>query len=149
MATPSPRNWIPAAILSSPLHPMMSRRSLLLSFTGRRSGVRYVTPVNYLQRDRELLITTRSGWWRNFDGGGPVELRLRGRRVAAVAEAVREPTVVAEALTALVRDHRAYGRWARVRVGADGTPDTADVHAAIASGRVLVRVLLDGETITP
>ncbi|MGS2644641.1 nitroreductase/quinone reductase family protein [Streptosporangium sp. LJ11] len=149
MATPSLRNWIPAAILSSPLHPVMSRRSLLLSFTGRRSGVRYVTPVNYLQRDRELLITTKGGWWRNFDGGVPVELRLRGRRVAAVAEAVREPAVVAEALTALVRDHRAYGRWAQVRVGADGTPDTADVHAAIASGRVLVRVLLDGETITP
>jgi len=83
-----------------------------------------------------------SAWWRNLDGGAPVELRLRGHRVAATAEAVRAPGEVAEALTALVRDHPPYGRWAHVRIAADGSPDPDDVRAEVAKGRTLVRIQL-------
>jgi len=43
-------NRIPATVLRSPLHPMMSGKYLLLSFTGRKSGRRYTTPVAYLKR---------------------------------------------------------------------------------------------------
>jgi signal transduction histidine kinase len=57
-------NWVPAAILSSPAHRALSRKRLVLSFTGRRSGTHYATPVNYVQRGTELLITTDSRWWR-------------------------------------------------------------------------------------
>lgn len=97
--------------MSPPLHGLLSSKRLVVIFTGRRSGTRYATPVNYLQRGREVLITTDSPWWRNLDGGAPVELRLRGRKIGATAEAVRDPDQVAEALTALVRDHPPYGRW--------------------------------------
>lgn len=135
-------NRVPAAILSSPLHRLLSGKRLVLTFTGRRSGTRYATPVNYLQRGCEVLVTTDHQWWRNLDGGAPVELRLRGRHVHATAEAVRDPREVAEALTALIRDHPPYGRWAHVAVGADGTPDPADVAAEVARGRVLVRIQL-------
>jgi hypothetical protein len=145
MARTSLANRVPAAILSSPLHGLLSGKRLVLGFTGRRSGTRYATPVNYLQRDRELLITTDSRWWHNLDGGAPVELRLRGRRVLATAEAVRDQALAPEALTALVRDHPPYGRWAHLRVGHDGTPDPADVRAEVARGRVLVRVQLPPE----
>jgi deazaflavin-dependent oxidoreductase (nitroreductase family) len=135
---------VPAAVLSSPLHPLMSRRRTVLTFTGRRSGTRYATPVNYLRRGPELLATTVSAWARNLDGGAPVQVRLRGRPVPAHAETVREPGAVAEALAALVRDHPPYGRWANVRLGADGEPDAADVAAEVARGRVLVRVRITG-----
>jgi deazaflavin-dependent oxidoreductase (nitroreductase family) len=145
MAKTSMRNWAPTAILSSPLHGLLSGKRLVLTFTGRRSGTRYATPVNYLQRGGEVLITTDHGWWHNLDGGAPVELRLRGRQVRATAEAIRDHDLVAEALTAVVRDHPPYGRWAHVRVGADGTPDAADVRAEVARGRVLVRVQLPPE----
>jgi hypothetical protein len=40
------------------------------------------------------------------------------------------------------------GRWANVGVGADGTPDQADVRAEVARGRVLVRVQLPPENTT-
>lgn len=150
MARTSLTNRIPAAILSSPLHRLLSGKRLVLAFTGRRSGNRYATPVNYLQQGREVLITTDSSWWRNLEGGAPVELRLRGRKLRATAEAVRDLGLVAEALTAIVRDHPPYGRWAHVRVGVDGTPDAADVRAEVARGRVLVRVQLPPEdTTTP
>jgi F420H(2)-dependent quinone reductase len=148
MARTSLANRVPAAILSSPLHGLLSGKRLVLSFTGRRTGVRYATPVNYLQRDGELLITTDSRWWHNLDGGAPVELRLRGRQVRATAEAVRDEDQVVEALTAIVRDHPPYGRWAHIRVGADGTPEAADVRAEVARGRVLVLVRLPLEATT-
>ena len=149
MAKTSWANRVPAAILSSPLHPLLSSKRLVLAFTGRRSGTRYATPVNYLQRGSELLITTDHTWWRNLDGGAPVEVRLRGRQLRAGAEALRDPDVVAEALTALIRAHPPYGRWAHVGVGADGTPDPADVRAEVARGRVLVRVQLPPDTTAP
>jgi hypothetical protein len=148
MARTSLTNQVPAAILLSPLHRLLSSKRLVLTFTGRRSGKRYATPVNYLQRGREVLITTDSSWWHNLDGGAPVQLRLRGRKLRANAEAVRDPGLVADALTAIVRDHPPYGRWAHVRVGADGTPDAADVRAEVARGRVLVRVQLPPEDTT-
>jgi len=109
MANTSLVNRVPAAILSSPLHRLLSSKRLVVTFTGRRSGKRYSTPVNYLQRGAELLITTDSKWWHNLEGGAPVELRLRGRRLRARADAVRDPHRVAEALTALVRDHPPAG----------------------------------------
>ncbi len=149
MAKMSPANWVPAAILCSPLHRLLSGKRLVLSFTGRSSGTRYATPVNYLQRGAELLITTDSSWWHNLDGGAPVTVRLRGRQVQASAEASRDPDVVAEALTALVLDHPPYGRWAHIHTGPDRTPDPADVRAEVARGRVLIRVQLppgDGTT---
>jgi deazaflavin-dependent oxidoreductase (nitroreductase family) len=145
MAKTSLANRVPAAILSSPLHGLLSGKRLVLGFTGRRSGTRYATPVNYLQRGGELLITTDHGWWHNLEGGAPVELRLRGRQVRATAEAVRDHDLVAEALTAIVRDHPPYGRWANVRVAADGTPEAADIRAEVARGRVLVVVQLPRE----
>ena len=141
-ARTSPANWVPAAILCSPGHRLLSGKRLVLTFTGRRTGRRYATPVNYLQRGRELLITTDSPWWHNFDVDARVQVRLRGKRLQATARAVREPDAVVEYLTAIVRDHPPYGRWAHIHVGADGTPDPADVRAEVERGRVLVRVHL-------
>jgi len=145
MAKMSLKNRVPAAILSPPLHPLLSNNRLVLTFTGRRSGTRYATPVNYLRRSGELLISTDSGWWHNLDGGAPVELRLQGRRRHGRAVVDRDPAAVAEGLTALVRDHPAYGRWAHVRVDADGEPDPDAVAAEVARGRVLIRVQVDSE----
>lgn len=145
MAKTSLLNRVPRAILSSPLHRLMSGKRLVLCWSGRRTGTPYATPVNYLERGRELLITTDSGWWHNFEQAAPVELRLRGRRVHGTALAIRDPEVAAEGLDALIRDHPPYGRWAHVCVSADGTPDPEDVRAQIAGGRVLVRVELADE----
>lgn len=142
-------NRVPAALLSSPLHRMLSCKRLLLSFTGRRSGTRYATPVNYLQHGRDLLITTDSRWWHNLDGGSPVEVRLRGRQLAATAEAIRDVEQVVAALTAIVRDHPPHGRWAHIGVAADGTPDDEQVRAEVARGRVLVRVRLQADAARP
>ena len=62
-------NRVPAAVLRSPLHRVMSGKYLLLSFTGRKSGRRYTTPLAYLAKGDDLLMTTDSPWWRNLRRG--------------------------------------------------------------------------------
>ena len=70
------------ALLRSPLHFLVSNRLLLITFTGRRSGEEFTTPVAY-DRDGETLAitsTTDSDWWRNLRGGQPVTVHLRSER---------------------------------------------------------------------
>jgi len=65
-----------AAILRSPLHPLLSFGLLLISFEGRRTGRRYSFPVGYQQRGETITVLAsrarRKSWWRN-----PVEARFR------------------------------------------------------------------------
>jgi deazaflavin-dependent oxidoreductase (nitroreductase family) len=76
-------------LLRSPLHGLISRRILLITFTGRRSGRVYTTPTEYIQHgDTVTLFTQKSRiWWQNLRGGAPVTLRLRGRDVPGNADA--------------------------------------------------------------
>ena len=77
-----------AWILRSPLHGIVSKGVLLITFTGRKSGTRYTTPVSYSQQGDEISIFTHATWWKNVIGGAPVTLYLRGREVTGVADAV-------------------------------------------------------------
>jgi len=40
-------NVFMGGILRSPLHVLLSRNTLLITFKGRRSGKQFTTPVNY------------------------------------------------------------------------------------------------------
>jgi hypothetical protein len=77
-------NPVLGAVLSSPLHPLMSRSLALITVTGRRSGRRYTFPVGYRQDGDRVLIAVgwpeRKQWWRNLRDGGQVEMRIRGAR---------------------------------------------------------------------
>jgi deazaflavin-dependent oxidoreductase (nitroreductase family) len=85
-------NPVIAALLRSPLHPLLSPALLLLTVTGRKTGRRYAIPVGY-QRDGDDLIVLVSEarhkqWWRNYYEPAPVSVRLRGRERAGRAELV-------------------------------------------------------------
>ena len=71
-------NQVPAMILRSPVHGMLSSRYLVLEFTGRKSGRRFRTPVAYIRDGKRILLTTDSPWWRNITTPAPVRLWLRG-----------------------------------------------------------------------
>ena len=82
-------------LLRSPLHGLASRGVLLITFTGRKTGRSYCTPISYSQDGSLIqLISHRDrAWWRNFEGGAPVMIRLRGQdrpAIASVVEASRE-----------------------------------------------------------
>jgi F420H(2)-dependent quinone reductase len=84
-------NPVVTAVLSSPLHPLLSGGLALITVTGRRSGRRYTFPVGYRQVGDRVTINVgwpgSKRWWRNLREGGPVEMRIRGRRRAGRAQA--------------------------------------------------------------
>ena len=134
---------IPPVVLRTPLHGVMSRDLVSITFRGRTSGKAYTATANYLQEGDSLVATTDGRWRKNLRGGAPVTVRLRGRDVAGVAEAVTDPAEVERVLRAMLARFPRYGRFARVGAGPGGDPDPADIARAIANGRVVVRVRLE------
>ena len=81
-------NLIVKVLLSSPLHFIMSKSVMVITFTGRKSGNIYSTPVRYLEVNNEIrFFTSAHGkWWRNLKGGADVKLRIKGRNEDYSAE---------------------------------------------------------------
>ena len=54
---------------------------MLITFSGRKSGKQFTTPVRYIQNDRTVRCFTSSEnqWWRNLRGGADVVLHVRGK----------------------------------------------------------------------
>jgi hypothetical protein len=142
-ASTKPLNWVPAALLRSPLHRLLSSKILLLEFVGRRSGRRYATPLNNHHEGSVVLLTTDSPWFKNFSpAGGNATVRLRGQTRQVRVELVTDPDVAAAGLITIVRAQPAYGRWTNVKIAPNGEPDHDDARAEIAHGRVLLRLHL-------
>src|SRR5215472_10171892 len=84
IGAPSPRalriiNPFVSTILRSPLHGILSRDVLLLTFTGRRSGKRITIPVGYTRDGETMIVFSTRAWWKNLRGGASVAIRLEGR----------------------------------------------------------------------
>ena len=83
-------------LLRSPFHFVVSRVYLLMTFNGRKSGVVYVTPVQYSQQGEMLYIITSEGytWWKNLLGGADVLVHLRGKTYPGHAETSTDPQMI-------------------------------------------------------
>lgn len=81
-------NPIIIAILRSPLHFLVSGMYVLITFTGKKSGKTYSTPVQYKREGQVLKFVTRKSrtWWRNLRDGAPVTMLLRGQQISGRAE---------------------------------------------------------------
>lgn len=132
-------------LLRSPLHFLVSSSLMLISFTGRRSGRRYTTPVRYV-RAGEIIrcFTTRdTQWWRNLKGGADVSLRVRGRDLPCQAVAIDDdPVRTRAALASYLRDFPQDAAYHDVRLGAGRIPEPADLeraahHAVLVEARPL------------
>jgi deazaflavin-dependent oxidoreductase (nitroreductase family) len=130
-------------VLRSPLHPLLSDNMLVITYTGRKSGKVYHTPVNYM-RDGDRLLTSsyRSRtWWRNLRGVAPVSLRLQGREIQASGEALEDEAAVAEALSAYLSRVPGWAKYFKVRLDANGQLDRNDLTHA-AKERVMIQFRL-------
>jgi deazaflavin-dependent oxidoreductase (nitroreductase family) len=128
-------------LLRSPLHGVMSKSTMLLTFTGRKSGRTYATPLNYVRYGDELLVVGSRGhsWWKNLRGGAPVAVRVRGQDMRGEAEAL-EGTAAEEGLLAVLRAVPAYRRHWKVELEEGGRPKDPAALRRIACENALVRV---------
>lgn len=122
----------------------LGRSIALITWTGRRSGRSYTTPVSYHTRDGQVTLLSKPlrTWWRNFDEQPRVGLRLagetvRGRARASVGEEAVLPKLI-EFLEHNTHDAKAYG----VKLGGDGRLDERDARALLPQV-VVVEVTLD------
>src|SRR5690349_21731741 len=126
-SVPSFVNHIMKFLLRSPLHGMVSKTILLITFTGRKSGKTYTTPVSYSQDDDQVIIFTHADWWKNLCSGAPVTLRLRGREVQGVAEPVAEDQqAITTGLMAHLRKVRNDARFYGVTFDQQGNPSAIE-----------------------
>ena len=139
-------NPLMGRLLRSPLHGLVSGSLLLLSFTGRRSGREYTTPVGYEELDGALYVTSQTDrtWWRNLRGGAAVTVRLRGEQREGRAEVIEDDREVAEYLQGYLERH-GLGAASRIAlaIDAEAVPDLETLEAGLAEV-VVVRIDLDG-----
>lgn len=134
-------NAVMRILLQSPLHALLSANTLVLKVSGVKSGRVYAIPVNYVEDDDRLLISSmrERTWWRNLKHGAPVRVVLRGHEKPAFAEACTDPDEVTRLLGDYVRAEPSFARYFDIALEEDGTPVMADL-ARTAGNRVMVVV---------
>ena len=137
-------NPIITQLLRSPFNGMLSKNTMLIAYTGRKTGKSFITPVNYLRMDEdgaEVLYTTsyrERVWWRSLRGGAPVTLTLRGKDVPAQACVVEDEHEVTEILVRYVHQAPGMARYFQIRLDASGAPDMTDA-AEVATRLVIIK----------
>jgi hypothetical protein len=68
----------------------MSGNTLLLTFTGRKSGKQYSTPISYAREGNTLTLVThrQHGWWKNLQEPAPIHARVQGQDLCGTAHTV-------------------------------------------------------------
>src|SRR3979409_738610 len=108
-------------VLGSKAHRMMSGQSMLLSFTGRRTGRSYTTPVSYVREGTDLLVPGGGAWWKNLTSG-TATVRLQGKWHVVTPEVIREPVALSAVLGRMLAINPALAVFTGIRLGSDGRP---------------------------
>jgi deazaflavin-dependent oxidoreductase (nitroreductase family) len=136
-------------ILRSPLHGLVSKNFLLITFTGRKSGKSYTTPVSYSQEGDHVAIFTHAAWWKNLRGAAPVTLRIRGREIPALVEPIAEDKqAVAAGLSAHLKKMPGDARFYSVTFNDHGNPRAEEVEKAVQTVVMIQARLCDSPEFT-
>ena len=125
-------------LLKLPFSTPISKRLMLITFTGRKTGRVYQQPVSYVVDGNTLLSPGGGRWKLNLGNDQPIRIRLRGRDRRAVPELVREPAEVNRLLQKMLADNPRLASFVPV-VGADRKVDQAKLANALEHGFCIVR----------
>lgn len=122
---------------------LVGRFVLLLTTTGRRSGLARVTPLQYEKVDGLFYIGSargvKSDWFRNIQANPEVEVRVKDMRFRAHAKTVTDPGEITDFLVLRLQRHpRILGLIFRTQ-GYPAAPNRSQLEV-YASNRALVIV---------
>ncbi len=139
------RFWNPVMrrLLASPLHWPLSRWFALLTYTGRKSGTSYTTPVSYVLEDDSVFLTSGDRWTVNLREPAPVRLRLRGRWRTGTGAVVADRDESLREHARLCRERPFFRRLAGLPAQRRGGADATAIERSIDAGRRLVVIRLD------
>lgn len=131
-------------ILRSPLHGLLSGSVLLLTYRGKKSGREYTLPVQYAWDGNTLYVVPGSPekktWWRNFRGGAPVQVRLRGQTLQGKGVLLDQESGAEQAVKGLGQYLKRFPPLAAskgVRFEQDGSLNLEDLQRAASSFKVV------------
>ncbi len=85
------------------------RMVLLLTTTGRKSGLPRITPLQFEEVDGEIYIASARGqeadWFKNIIANSQVRVQIRDREFDASAEAVTDPRRIADFIELRLKRH--------------------------------------------
>ena len=137
-------NPIMRLVLGSRAHRMMSGQLMLLSFTGRRTGRSYTTPVSYVREGTNLLVPGGGAWWKNLTSG-TARVRLQGTWHVVTPEVIREPVALSAVMGRMLAINPAISVFTGIRPGSDGRPFAESLERERRREFVVVRLHLSSE----
>lgn len=133
----------PQVLYAIGLGPLYGRLVLLLTTTGRKTGLARVTPLQYEEIDGAFHVASargdRADWFRNIVADPRVEVRVRSRRFGGIAEPITDPDRVADFLEYRLRRHPKMVGAIMRREGLPRDPSRTDLEQ-YAARRALVIV---------
>lgn len=129
-------------LLRSPLHGLIDKSTVLITFRGRKSGKIYSFPVSYARDGDTLMIISRRehAWWKNFRGGTQVRLRLQGQTLKARGEVTTDAETVANKLLMFLRQFPGYQRLMHIKLSANGQPENPEAFQQFVQNMVIIQM---------
>lgn len=114
------------------LGPLVGRLVLLLTTTGRKSGLPRTTALQYEEVDGAIYLGSSKGaqadWFKNLVANPNVSIRVKSRQFSGQAEAVTDPVRIADFLELRLRRHpRMIGAMLKSE-GLPATPSRAELE---------------------
>jgi deazaflavin-dependent oxidoreductase (nitroreductase family) len=121
------------ALYAIGLGPIVGRVILLLTTTGRKSGLSRVTALQYEEVDGDLYLGSSKGthadWFKNLAANPCVTVRVKSRQFTSRAELVTDPVRIADFLELRLRRHPRMVGMILKSDGLSATPSRAELEA--------------------
>lgn len=127
-------------LLRSPLHGLLSDSIVLITYTGRRSGKLYSTPVRYVRMDDciRCYSTHDTQWWRNLRDGARAKMLTRGSEHQYRTEVIENDTArIHAALKHYFSIFPEDAAYHDITLGRGEQPTSAQLEAAAAHAVVI------------
>lgn len=137
-------NRVVKAILASPFHKLLSGSTLVIQVTGKHSGKKISTPVNYIQEGNYLWIGSQRErtWWKNTRGGANGKVLLKGQWQECHFEAIEKPEEVKAAFEHFFQLNPKTANYYRVSISPEGVANADELAKCSLSFVMICATLL-------
>ena len=139
---PTPPNKLMKTLYALGLGRLVGRLVLLLTTTGRKTGLPRVTPLQYEEIDGAYYLGSSRGqkadWFRNILANPHVEVRVKSRRFRGIAETVTDPLRIADFLELRLKRHPKMIGMIFQSEGLPAQPERAQLEAYAAKLAMVV-----------
>jgi deazaflavin-dependent oxidoreductase (nitroreductase family) len=142
-----PRASLIQGLYAIGLGPLIGRMILLLTTTGRKSGLLRVTPLQYEQVGEDYYVGSsrgsRADWYRNICANPQVTVRVKSRRFVGIGETVEDTKRIADFLELKLERHPAI--MARI-MAMEGLPALPTREQLLEYAKSLTMVIIHPES---